>query len=685
MPFQIGRPLSTAALIASVLAASLGCASTPTHNVRGVAPPAPPKPDPPTVGAATQSDEKLTLVGTPPIPGELHTDLAQFLDVRSASVLDIGTKEQGLLVATRLADTYQVHHVASPNGARSQRTFSREPSRGARWMGDKGSFAYLGDEGGNEQYQVFVSNAGKSPQLITDGRSRHDSLIVSRKGNAIAFSGNERNGKDMDIYVAFGRAELKPERKADVSGHFFPIEFSDDTKTLLVGEYLSINESRVHLLDTHSGKLTVVEDERAPASYRDAALSRDGNRIFVASDRDGDFVDLFVFDVKAKKWEAFGPRHSWNVEALALSPDGSSLAYVTNEEGLSRLHIASSRDGRVVDSVKFDDAIMSDLRFAPDRNVLAFTASGPSMPGDAFTYNLKTRKLERWTQSEMANLDTATLVKPKLHRFKSFDGLSVPVFMFEPNASQKRGPKSPVVVWIHGGPESQARPSFHPLIQYLATHAGYAVAVPNVRGSDGYGKRYLLLDNGEKRRDSVRDIGALLEWIAKQPSLDASKVAVLGGSYGGFMVLASLVDYGEKLRCGVDIVGISHFVTFLENTKAYRRDLRRAEYGDERDPKMRAFLNEISPVTNSKRIRSALFVAHGANDPRVPLAETDQIVEAVRASGQDTWYMVAHNEGHGFQKRENRDLFYELTALFLDRHIGAHRFAGPLEFGADSR
>jgi dipeptidyl aminopeptidase/acylaminoacyl peptidase len=276
-------------------------------------------------------------------------------------------------------------------------------------------------------------------------------------------------------------------------------------------------------------------------------------------------------------------------------------------------------------------------------------------------------KLERWTESEIGGLPKSRFVEPTLVRFKSFDGLSVPAFYY---AAKADGPR-PVVVWIHGGPEMQARPELSPLIQYLVTESKISVLVPNVRGSDGYGKSYLLRDNGEKREDSVKDIGALLDWVGTRPELDKKRVAVFGGSYGGYMVLASLTHFPERIVAGVDVVGISNFVTFLNNTSEYRRDLRRAEYGDERDPKMKAFLQRISPTTNVARIKSALFVAQGLNDPRVPASEAEQIVAGVRKTGRDVWYMLAKNEGHGFTKKENRDTFSLLSVMFLEKQLGA--------------
>ena len=279
--------------------------------------------------------------------------------------------------------------------------------------------------------------------------------------------------------------------------------------------------------------------------------------------------------------------------------------------------------------------------------------------------DLRRRSLTRWTQSEIGGLDPSRFVEPTVVRYDTFDERQIPAFYYRPPGE---GP-FPVVVLIHGGPESQARPYFSPLTQYLASERGIAVLVPNVRGSDGYGKSYLLLDNGAQREDSVQDIGALLDWAQAQDELDTDRAAVYGASYGGYMVLASLLYFGDRLRAGVDMVGISNFVTFLQNTREYRRDLRRAEYGDERDAEMRATLMRISPLTRAAEIRSALFVAHGANDPRVPVSEAEQLVEAVRGAGQSVWYMLARNEGHGFRRKENRDLFMQLMVMFLEQQL----------------
>ena len=280
-----------------------------------------------------------------------------------------------------------------------------------------------------------------------------------------------------------------------------------------------------------------------------------------------------------------------------------------------------------------------------------------------YVYDLPSGKLARWTASEVGGLDPARFAEPTLVRFPSFDQRQIPAFVYRPKLAP--GAKAPVLISIHGGPEGQAQPSFSALTQFNVNQLGYAVVVPNVRGSSGYGKTYLALDNGQKREDSVKDIGALLDWIATQPDLDASKVVVQGGSYGGYMVLASLMHYSDRLAGGIDTVGISHFSTFLKNTQSYRRDLRRAEYGDERDPVMAAFFDRIAPLNNAARIGKPLFVIQGANDPRVPASESRQIVDAVRAKGVRAWYLLAKDEGHGFRKKSNIDYQNGAAALFL--------------------
>lgn len=609
----------------------------------------------------------LVLDGTPEIPAELRQSLNQYLNVRRAGLSDLRADGSAVLVTTRFGQTSQVHLVTRPLGARKQLTFSEEPSRGPSFVpGADHAVVYTADVGGNEQHQIFrLDTATGKSERLTDGTSRNGDAVFSRDGKHMAFSSNRRNGKDFDIWVSDGETAGSAKLLVEAKGWWSPGEWSRDGKKLLVGEYISINESRIYSVDVATKKLTRITPE-GKASYREAAFSVDGKRAYITTDKDGEFVELYEVTLASGTWKPLSRDIKWNVESIALSGDGRTLAFVTNEGGVSVVHLLDTRSRKHKVAKGIPQGVIAGLTFADKANVIGFSLDSPSRGVDAYTYDTRRAKITRWTESEIGGLDASGFVEPKLIEYESFDGKKIPAFYYQPKGS---GP-FPVVINIHGGPESQALPRFSSFTQFLLAKLRVAVLVPNVRGSDGYGKTYLTLDNGFKREDSVKDIGALLDWIAKQKQLDASQVGVLGGSYGGYMVLASLVHFGDRIAAGVDVVGISNFVTFLENTADYRRDLRRAEYGDERDEKMREHLQNISPLEHADQIKSALFVAQGANDPRVPASEAEQIVKAVRASGHDCWFMLAKNEGHGFRKKENSDTFALLAMLFFEKHLG---------------
>ena len=649
------------------------------------APPPPPAscPAPATLPAAARSAPatpakstrqvrgNLILQGTPAVPAALRKRLNQYLNTRHALMQGLSDDGKLMLITTRFGQTTQVHRLQRPLGHRSQLTFTDEPVRGVSYEpGSTDSLLYISDVGGAEAYQIFrLELASGRTTLLTDGKSRHGKYDWSHDGKHIAYSSNARNGKDMDIYVGDGRTRAAGKLLLQRSGYWFPLDWSHDGKRLLLGQFISINHSRIYTLELATNKVTRVTPERPRASYRAALFDRSGGRIYATTDRLGEFVELYQVELATNKWTPLTRKLSWNIGGLALSSDGRKLAFSANEEGYSTLYLLDTRSRKARKVGGVPRGVIRGLKFARKAPVLGFSLMSPTAEDEAYSYDLRRRRVTRWTTSEMGGLAPASFVEPRLIKYRSFDGRQIPSYYYRPRGA---GP-FPVVLMIHGGPEGQARPYFRGSIQYLAAERKVAVLQPNVRGSDGYGKSYLLLDNGFKREDSVKDIGALLDWVKAQKELDSKRVAVFGGSYGGYMVLASLVHYAERIVAGVDVVGISNFVTFLKNTKAYRRDLRRAEYGDERDPKMHDHLQKISPSTNAHKIRSALLVAHGANDPRVPLSETDQIVEVVQRQGKDVWYMVAKNEGHGFRKKKNRDMFYYLTMMFLEKHLRVDR------------
>ncbi|MBM4342819.1 MAG: S9 family peptidase [Deltaproteobacteria bacterium] len=647
--------------------------------------PPPPAPAAPTV----RQQGNLRLDGVPETPPELVVRALQYSNARPLRLVDWLPDGRGLLVATRFGETSQLHHVAAPLGMRAQWTFGQEPVAFAAVrpltgplagpQGDPTAEAAIGiDVGGSEFYQLFhFRRADGKLARITDGKARHESPQWSRDGKHLAFVGTGRNGKDFDLYLWTPGPDLDappaPKLAKELVGNWRVTDWSPDGQKVLLLHFLSIEEAEIFECTLQSGDLRPVraDKEGKKAAYGTARYGEAG-AIWVTTGVDAEFQRLVrvAADGSAVAVTANIP---WKVEEFDVSEDGRKVALHVNEDGWARLYVLDDKL-RPVLVPGLPDGVLSGMRWRPDGKALAVSLTGASTPGDVWVVGWESDKkpptVARWTQTETGGLPPQVFTAPKLVHYPTFDMAGgrrrqIPCFAYKPAG---KGPFA-TVIHIHGGPEGQARPWFDPAVQFWVRELGIAVLVPNVRGSDGYGKSFLELDNGKRRQDSVADIGALIDWVATQPDLDSKRVAAYGGSYGGYMVLASLVQYGDRLKAGIDIVGISNFVTFLENTQAYRRDSRRAEYGDEREPGMREFLHQISPLTHANRIRSRLFVVQGANDPRVPQSEAEQVVRAVRAAGQPVWYMLALDEGHGFAKKSNRDALIAAVAHYWKTHL----------------
>ncbi|MCK6482713.1 MAG: S9 family peptidase [Phycisphaerae bacterium] len=615
---------------------------------------------------------QVLLEDVPEVPAALRERMNQFLNVRAAGLLDFDDTGEKLLISTRFGNTNQLHLVTQPGGARRQLTFFDEPVRGAAFVPGTNArrILYSMDRGGSENNQIYLLDlADGGSTMLTDGASKNDRLTVARNGKRFAFCSTARNGRDYDIYIA-DAADPKPRRVWDVSGMFAPIDFSADGSKLTVLEYISEKVSRLHLFDVAVSKASAVSPPDHQFAYSGGAFSADGKHLFFTSDRDGQFHVLYRRDLAGGTDAAITPDLPWDVESIAVSPAGNFVAFTTNEDGQSKLYLMKPDATRYDPVTSVPMGLIGGLQFSHDGRRLGFTLNTPSSPGDVYVFTPADGKLTRWTESEIGGLNPDRFVTPTRIAYPTFDEVGgkprmIPAYYYKPKGS---GP-FPVVISIHGGPEAQYQPSFSSVFQFWAAELGFAVVAPNVRGSTGYGRDYHMLDDGMKREDSVRDIGALLDWIEKQADLDSRRVAVYGGSYGGYMVLACLTNYPGRIKAGVDIVGIASFITFLEKTAPYRQDLRRAEYGDERDPEMRAFFQRISPLNNADKITAALYVQHGANDPRVPAYEAEQIVQTMRKQGRTVWYMLARDEGHGFAKKENRDLAILTATMFLEDQL----------------
>jgi dipeptidyl aminopeptidase/acylaminoacyl peptidase len=626
----------------------------------------------------------LVIDGIPDIPPRIAERMNQYQNVRSAGFLDWNSNGPGILISTRFAETSQIHYVERPGGARQQLTFFKEPVNGGSYYPgkDRNGFLFSMDTGGAEFFQIlyFDRDAGQST-LLTDGKSRNLGALWSHDGKWIAYSSTLRNGRDTDVRLMSLTKPGASVTLTEMEGAWGAVDWSPDNSKLLVQHRVSANESYLYWCNVATKKLTPINPQKdKKIAYGDALWSKDGRGVYYTSDEAGEFQQLIYYELATGKKTIISGNILWDVTGLALADNGRRLAYVTNEDGISKLYVFDLQTNwEEMDLPPLPVGLIGGLEFSKDGNELGMTLNTSQTSGDAYSINLATKELVRWTFSEVGGLKTEKFVAPQLIRYPTFDKVNnkprmIPAFYYKP--AQANG-KIPVIINIHGGPEGQARPGFSSNYQYLVNELGIAVLVPNVRGSSGYGKTYLTLDNGFKREESVKDIGALLDWIAQQPELDATRVGVTGGSYGGYMTLATLCTYNDRIRAAVDVVGISNFVTFLESTSEYRRDLRRVEYGDERDPKMREFLMKISPMTNAAKITKPLFVIQGQNDPRVPATESKQMVETVRKNGGKVWYLVGKDEGHGFRKKTNTDYQGYATSLFweeflLDRKAGTN-------------
>lgn len=606
--------------------------------------------------------------GMPEVPAELAAETRPYMEFRTAGFVGWHPTERRMMIATRFANTAQLHLVAQPMGMRKQVSFEAEPVGNGSWAPKTGDvFVTQKDIGGNEFFQIHTLKDGKLT-MLTDGQSRNSLSAWSDDGELIAYSSTKRNGTDTDLYVMNPRDPSTARMVAEVKGGGWSLAaFAPDKKSAVVGSYVSVTNTDLYMLDLASGVMTPIGDPKKDIAYGGAQFAPDGS-LWVTSDEGADFQRLGTLDRKTGKFTPRGPKENWDVDTFDIAPDGSFIAYVTNEAGMAKLKLLDPKtdQARTVDSLPA--GIIGGLEIS-EWGEIGITFTSARSAADAYSVDPKTMAVTRWTESETGGLDVTKNSEPELVKIKSFDGLEVSGFLYRPDPAKFPG-KRPMIMNVHGGPEGQSRPGFLGRNNYLLNEQGVAIFFPNVRGSTGYGKTFVSLDNGPfKREDSVKDMGAFLDALAKDPALDAGSFGLTGGSYGGYMCYAAAVQFKTKLRATNCIVAISNFVTFLENTQSYRRDLRRVEYGDERDPKQRAKLIEISPLTRVSEIEKPMMVVTGANDPRVPQSEADQIVKAIRERGATAWHLVGTNEGHGFAKKENADYQFWTSLIFWQQNL----------------
>jgi dipeptidyl aminopeptidase/acylaminoacyl peptidase len=678
--FDATQPESPAmrrtALLALVLSLA-ACAAVP--------PPSPESKPVAAIAGSVAPNPNLVVQGIPPIPASLVEQVARYTDFRGHDFVEWHPTRREMLVAHRQAggSTQQLFRVAAPMAEPEPLTDFAEPVRAATWEPRHGDYlVFERSNGGDEADQLYrLDLSSRQVTLLTDPKERHDiqgwlhassQLLVGSVPLDRTAQGGSREQVRQTLTLIDPAQPTKRRRLADLPGTGWQVGgVSWDDRRIALTRYVSATESQLWLLDVASGKtmqLLPAPGSPQKASFLAHGFKRDDSGIWLVSDRDGEFRQLHLYHLGRKALLPVSRHIAWDVDQVNATRDGRRLATQVNVDGRSEVRLFDARSLKEQPVPALPQGSALSIAFHPERAELAVALDSAKGPSQIWSLDPASGRVVQWTRALSApGVDPQTFGEQQIVRWTSFDGRPISGLLNMP--PQRFSGRRPVLIDIHGGPEAQAEVGFMGRYNHFVEDLGVAIIRPNVRGSAGYGKTFLTLDNGLKREDAVKDIGALLDWIAAQPRLDASRVVVSGGSYGGYMSLAVAATYPARIAGAIDIVGISNFVTFLRNTESYRRDLRRVEYGDERDAAMRSFLERISPLSNAHKIAKPLFVVQGRNDPRVPYTEAEQIVAKVRANGTPVWYLRAENEGHGFRRKENADFHFYATTLFLQRTL----------------
>jgi dipeptidyl aminopeptidase/acylaminoacyl peptidase len=616
--------------------------------------------------------DNLVVENIPPVPAAIAEKANQYGEVRSAGLQDWDPVKREMLIGTRFADVPEIHRVKMPGGDRTQLTFFPDRTGGGHF-GPKGDyFTFSKDVGGGEWFQLYRYDvADGKVTLLTDGKSRNTGRAFAHDDNRIAYSSTRRTGQDNDVYVMDPTDPKSDKLLLQLEGGGWGVaDWSPDNKKLLVVQEVSANQTYLWLADAATGekKLLTPKAGDEEIAYSGGSFSKDGKGFYTTTDRESEFQRLTYFDLATMKPTYLTTDIKWDVDEVDLSDDGKTLAFVTNEDGISKLYLMNTATGKYHAVAGIPTGLIGGVTFHKNNHDLGFVVTSARSTADVYSLDVVTGKIDRWTTSETGGLNTANFAEPQLIKWQTFDGKTISGFLYMPDAKKFPG-KRPVIVNIHGGPEGQYRPGFLGRNNFYLNELGVALIFPNVRGSSGYGKTFLKLDNGMNRDHTHKDIGALLDWIGKNAALDAGKIMITGGSYGGYMTWAIAYEYNDKICCSLPIVGPSNLVTLLEHTEAYRRDLRRVEYGDERDPKMREYLEKTAPLNNSEKIRKPVYAVVGKNDPRVPWTESRQMLDKLRNNGIQTWFLMANDEGHGYAKKRNQDFLFYSTILFVQQFL----------------
>jgi dipeptidyl aminopeptidase/acylaminoacyl peptidase len=627
--------------------------------------------------AAVPVPKAAEVENIPPIPQALADAIAPYASFRQAILAAWHPTARRMLVNTRLGDTFQAYAIDAPQTDPVQATFQPRsvgtwtpgPGAAAAWFAEGGrSVLFRQDENGNQLFQLFLLRDGdRSPNLLTDGKSRNGAPVWSSKGDRIAYHSTRRDVRDRDIWVMDPSDKRSDRLVAQVSGSWEPIDWSPDDRFVIAMETVTRADTRLWQIDVESGLKTRLTPE-GQVAYGGGVYSGDGKSVFLTTDAEGEFRRLARLDLASGAIQMLTRGINWDVEDVALSSDGRYLAFTVNEAGVGTLYTYDTRRAKATRVKGVPAGSVQGIEWRRGSTELGFNLTSPKTPWNAFSIDVSTGKVARWTRADTGKVDVSRIADAELVSWKSFDGRAISGFMYRPPASFTG--RRPVLINVHGGPETQERPRFLGRSNYLVNELGMVVIYPNVRGSTGFGKSFLALDNGVLRENAVKDLGALLDWIKTQKSLDATRVTIAGPSYGGLMALSVAAKYPDRVRCVFDGFGISNVATFLERAQPAIRPVRRGEYGDETDPSQRAFMDRTAPLTHAATIAAPVFIVHGKNDPAVPVQESEQMIAALKKAGKAPWVMYATNAGHGFaDNRQNDEYSFYAWVLFMQTYL----------------
>ena len=611
----------------------------------------------------------ITTEGVPPIPASIAKRLAPYGEFRRAQLLSWHATRRQMLVSTTTAKVPQVHAVERPGSAPKPLTAIENGVSGTASYSPAGGewFIYRKDTGAAETHQLWRHDGNTEPVLLTDGASRNGVPVWSAKSGRIAFDSNRRNGKDRDLYIVDPKDPATSRMLMEVSGSWYVAGWSPDDSTIIAVEMLPGNDTALWLVDVASGKRRPLTNDTVPSIWSSAHYAPDGRTIYAVSNRGSELARLWRWSDST--WTPLTPAGD-SVESAAVSPDGKTIAVVFDRDSSSRLELLNTRTLQPRLRPPLPAGEITTLQWHPSGAEVGFTFASVRMQGDVFSLDAKSGIVTRWTTSPVGGIDPSTLPEPEIVRWKTFDGRMISGVLYRPPA-KFTGPR-PVIINIHGGPnDARERPRFQGRSAYFLNELGIAIVYPNVRGSFGFGRTFERLDDGMRREDAVKDVGALIDWIAVQPAFDRTRVMVTGASYGGYMTYAVAAKYSERIRAAFAAAAISNFVTYLEHTEPGRQQDRRAEYGDERDAGMRAFLTDASPVSSAARIKTPLMIAHGRQDARVPIAQAKSMYQAVKAHGVPVWLVIYDDAGHeNFPgTRANADFNFYTWILFVKKYL----------------